>query len=423
MRKIWLLIQENSLPEHGMLNRHANFAKYLPEYGYQPVVVVASKTRCSQRQMITSNEPFVVDESHGFPFVYIRVNDYGDSMKKRLVAIVEYHLRLIKHSKELAQAFGIPDVVLGSSNYPITPTLAIKLAKRFHAKSICEIRDLWPLSLEEYGIIKRGGLIAKAMYVLERYNYRKSDAIIFTMAGGASYIVDKKWDIESGGDIDLSKVFHINNGVDLETFERNTKEKTFCHPALEPNGRAKLVYAGSIRKANGLGFIVDLADEMKSDPVDFIIMGDGGERAELEKDAERRGLSNIWFIGNVDKPFIPSALSRGTLMLLMYSASQSDLSKYGMSQNKLFDYLASGKPVISNLPSAYSIVNEQDCGIERSFDNARECAQVIRRMLSDHEKMDEWSKNSRKAALAYSFRSLAGKLASIVDSIVCPPRN
>ena len=88
-----------------------------------------------------------------------------------------------------------------------------------------------------------------------------------------------------------------------------------------------------------------------------------------------------------------------------------------MSQNKLFDYLASGKPVLSNLPSNYSIINKYDCGIERSFTGPEDFAEQIRQMISDKDSMKRWGENARTTAELYSFVSHTNHLIDIIEDI------
>ena len=349
--------------------------------------------------------------------MYIRIKDYGESMKRRILAIFEFHKRLNKYADTFAEMFGKPDVILGSNGYPLSPWLANRFAKKYNAASICEICDLWPLSLEEYDIIKTGGAIAKAMYVLERKNYEGADAIVFSMEGGADYIRDKGWDVGSGGKIDLSKVHHINNGIDLEAFKHNAATYDCPVDALEDNGKLKIVYAGSVRKANNIGYLVDVAQCMRDDEdIEFVALGAGDELEELRERVRDLELTNIVFPGAIDKREIPASLEKA-LLLLLYSSSQVNLSQYGMSQNKLFDYLASGKPVLSNLPSNYSIVNKYDCGIERSFADPEDFANQIREMISDKDSMKRWGDNARATAELYSFVSHTNHLIDIIEDI------
>lgn len=416
MKTVWSIMMDNCLPEHGPHNRHFWFAVHLAKQGYFPVVFVASRERGNAIQMIEGKEPYKVDMSYGFPFVYIRIKDYGESMKKRVLAIFEFHKRLMEHADEFAELFGKPDVILGSNGYPLSPWLANRWAKKFDAKSICEICDLWPLSLEEYGIISKGGPIAKAMYQLEKKNYEDADAIIFSMEGGADYIQDKRWDTANGGKIDLSKVHHINNGIDLDAFKENIDTRNNVLPQLEEGKKAKIVYAGSLRTANNIGYIIDVAEKMQNEDVEFFAIGGGDELEDLRREVGNRGLDNIQFSGPIDKRDVPSALRNATLLLL-YSSSQTNLSRYGMSQNKLFDYLATGRPILSNLPTKYSIINGYDCGVEKQFESPDEFAETIREMISDQEAMKRWGENALSTAELYSFEHHTNHLIRIIEEI------
>ena len=415
-KTIWTIMMDNCLPEHGPHNRHFWFAKHLKDQGYNPVVFVASRERGNAIQMIKDDAPFKVDDSYGFPFVYIRIKDYGESMKKRILAIFEFHKRLNKYADTFAEMYGKPDVILGSNGYPLSPWLANRFAKKYHAASICEICDLWPLSLEEYDIIKPGGAIAKAMYVLERKNYENADAVIFSMEGGGDYIRDKGWDVGSGGKIDLAKVHHINNGTDIEAFLKNERAYPCELPEMRSAGKTRIVYTGSMRAVNNVGYMIDVASEIKNNDVLFVMIGGGDRLEDLRADAEARCLDNIVFPGPVAKCKIPGILSQADLLLVAFS-SENGVARYGMSPNKLFDYLASGKPLLSNVPPYYSIIDEYECGIERSFTSPQAFADQILEMISDKDSMKRWGENARATAELYSFVSHTNHLIEIIEDI------
>lgn len=108
-----------------------------------------------------------------------------------------------KNAKESAKYFEKPDVIIGSSAHPLCAVLAIKLAKKYGAKSTVEIRDLWPESIVAMGIAKASNPIIRMLYIFERKIYERADAVIFTFEGGYDYIKMKGWD----STIPQSKVF------------------------------------------------------------------------------------------------------------------------------------------------------------------------------------------------------------------------
>ena len=143
-----------------------------------------------------------------------------------------------------------------------------------------EVRDLWPESIVEYNKISRKNPIIQILYQLEKWIYKKADQLIFTMEGGKEYIRDKGWDKV----VDLKKVNHVNNGVDLEEFEENYKKYQINDSDLMNDSTFKVVYVGSIRQVNNLGTLVDAAKYLKDDKsIQILIYGDGTEKKKLEK--------------------------------------------------------------------------------------------------------------------------------------------
>lgn len=125
---------------------------------------------------------------------------------------------------------------------------------------------------------------------------------------GKDYIEDKGWSIGTGGVIDLNKVYHINNGVNLELFDASRIENPYTDDDLDDPNYFKFVYAGSIRKANNLERIVDAARYLpKESRIKIIIFGDGDERSLLEKNAFRKGFLTLFLRGkskNVSYPLL-----------------------------------------------------------------------------------------------------------------------
>ena len=147
---------------------------------------------------------------------------------------------------------------------------------------------MWPLALEEYDIIKRGGMIARALYMVERKNYERADAIVFSMEGGAEYLCDKGLDTKSGGSISLDKVHYINNGVELSVYDRNAATYSYSLDCAG-NETRKIVYTGSVRAVNDISSLVDVAALMTKDPVKFYIVGGGDKLQEVRGKARSLG--------------------------------------------------------------------------------------------------------------------------------------
>ena len=127
-------------------------------------------------------------------------------------------------------------------------------------------------------------------------------------------------------------------------------------------------------------------------------------------------MDNIVFTGPVPKRCIPGILSKADLLLVAFT-SENGVAKYGMSLNKLFDYLASGKPLLSGMPPYYSVIEKYDCGVERSFANSGDFADQVRQMISDKDSLKRWGENSHSTAELYSFVSHTNHLIEIIEDI------
>ena len=193
--------------------------------------------------------------------------------------------------------------------------------------------------------------------------YKKADALIFTKEGDTDYIKEKRWNLEQGGDIDLNKAHYINNGVDSEAFTESIKEKVLNDNDLESEC-FNVTYVGSIRPVNNIGNILDAASLLKGNKdIQFLIYGDGNEKSMLEKRVEDEGLTNVKMKGYINKEFIPYILSKSSVNILNYSQTQYNWSR-GNSSNKLFEYMASAKPIVSTVKMGYSIIEKYNCGLE-----------------------------------------------------------
>lgn len=414
MKKIWIFNHygANQFIEHG--GRHINFAKNLIQAGYEPTIFVASSLHNSDINLIKDNTLFSRDSSEKVPFVFVKTDSYKGNGFGRIKNMFQYYFRLFK----VAKNFEKPDVIIGSSVHPLSCVAAIQLAKKYKCKCIVEIRDLWPESIVVYSEISKKNPIIWMLYKLEKWIYKSADELIFTMEGGKDYIAQKGWDKEHGGNVDLNKVHSINNGVDLAMFNYNKEQYTFEDADLDDTDTFKVIYTGSIRKVNNISMIVDTASYMQANGysyIKFLVYGDGNEREELEKHCKEKNLNNIVFKGQVDKKFIPYILSRSDLNLM--HVQQTDIMRYGCSLNKLFEYLASGKPILSDLIVGYDLLERYNCGVTLKDITAEVISREILKIYNlPKEELDKMSNNALEASKDYDFKKLTEKLICIIEN-------
>ena len=400
-------------PEYGHLNRHYNFGKYLKRMGHDPTVFVGSFLHNTKIQMIKDRSYIKKYENIDYPYYFIKTCDYSKSKLKRVYAMFEFYRNLLKSVKCLER----PDVILGSSAHPLAAIAAIKLSKKFGCQSIVEVRDLWPESFIAYGIVNKNNPILRLMYAGEKWIYKNADKLVFTMKGGRDYIIEKGWDKENGGPVDINKVYHINNGVDLEVFNYNKEHYQLIDKDLDNPDTFKVVYTGSIRLVNNVKSIVDAAVEIKKlgvKNVKFLIYGDGNDKIPLEKYCKQNDIDNVVFKGFVDKRNIPYILSKSDINIFHFE--QNKIKKYGASLNKMFEYFASGKPTLSDCEFGYDLIKAYQCGIVIDNANAEDIAKEI--IALTRMSPNEYSKlciNSLRAAKDYDFKNLTNNLVHLIN--------
>ncbi|MBR2577983.1 MAG: glycosyltransferase family 4 protein [Erysipelotrichaceae bacterium] len=406
--KIWIMNHYAAHMRTDKGGRHYWFAKYLDKMGYQPVVF------CAYKEQEKLWEKKMAEDIHT-PFINVKVHGTRDGGLTRIINMVSFYFNVKKAAIQFAKTDGRPDIILASSVHPLTLIAGEQLAKRYGVPCICEMRDLWPEAIVAYSKkIKKDSLLAKMLYAGEKWIYTRADALIFTQEGGPDYIREKGWDSEHGGPIDLKKAYHINNGVDLEAFDKNLKEFYYEDEDMDDSDTFKVVYAGAIRRINNLGLIVDAAKLVKDPKIRFVIFGHGDPLEPLKQRLVEEDIHNVVFKGRVNKQYIPSIDARADVNLVHWE--MNPLLRVGESYNKSFEYFAAGKPVFYTVRPGYSIVEKYKCGLLTEGFTPQDIANGIEKIaaMSDKEKKT-MAKNARKVAEIYDFKNHTKKLVEIIN--------
>lgn len=408
---IWIVNHYAIPPSMGGLVRHYYFSKYLQKKRHNVKIFTSSKIHNTDINMIKDKSLYKEEMEDGVEYTFVRSRDYKGNGLDRIINMIDTPFKIQKamrcfYKKEK------PDVIYTSSPDLFVAFFALLFGKMHRIPVVVEIRDLWPESIVEYNGMSRKNPIIQILYQLEKWIYKKADQLIFTMEGGKEYIKDKGWDKK----INLDKVNHVNNGVDLEEFAEDVKRYQIQDNDLEDEKFFKVIYVGSVRRANNIETLVNVGKELKqrgNDKIRIIIYGDGTDRESLEKRCKTEGLDNVIFKGKVEKKYIPYILSKSNLNILNYK--QANTWKYGGSQNKQFEYLASGRPICSNVKMGYSIIRTNDCGVEDNIISTKDYADVVLKYAEmSEEKYKQECENAKKAAQNYDYETLSNRLEVIL---------
>ena len=385
-------------------------AQYLIELGHDVTIISGSYLHNTSINLITDNKKFITKKYDGIKFIHIKTNSYQGNGIKRFFNLILFFFRLLL----LSRKFEKPDVIAQIATVPFGTSIYY-IAKKFKAKYIIDVVDLWPESFVAYGLISKKNPLIKIAYKAEKWLYQKADEIVFSMEGGKDYIVEKGWDLESGGKIDLKKVHYINNGVDLKDFDSNKSLFKISDEDLENNNIFNIIYLGSIRLANNLKQLIDAAEVLKNEgKIQFLIYGDGEDRDFLENYCKIKRLINVKFKQKwVELKYVPYILSRSYLNILNYKPNP--ISRFGGSQSKSFQYMASGKPICANIKFGYCPITKNNLGLAKNFNNPKEYAKAIISFVKmDTNEYDSICFNARKIAENYDYKMLTLKFEKLL---------
>lgn len=397
MKTVWIINHYADIPENGKFTRHYNLALKLIERGYKVKVFTASTVHTTTINYITDGSLYKERNIDGVDFVFIRARDYTNRAKMRPFNMIDYAVNLLKTVKD----FGDVDVVYASAPHTFTWYAARRIARKKQARFLVETRDLWPETFVSMGAFKRSNPVVQVLYAMEKDIYESADHLIFTMAGGWDYIKERGYRVQG--------VSYINNGVDLKKFHTNEKAYASEDFGLDPH-KFNILYTGAMGNVNRVNYLIE-AMELLKDENDIVlsIFGSGAEEEALKAYCRERNLDNVVFKGRVPKDKVPAILAQSQLNIIV--GRKIDLYRYGVSLNKMFEYFAAGKPILSNLECEYDMIEAYHCGKTVKGESAESLAEGIRYFKGlSRETYDTYCDNAKKAAVDFDFDTLTDKL-------------
>jgi glycosyltransferase involved in cell wall biosynthesis len=406
--KIVLINHYAGGPELGMEHRPWFMAREWIRAGHQVTVIASGFAHTRTHQ--PSVRGIVCDDNvDGVPYLWIKAPAYQGNGVMRLINIFTFVARLWIRSRRFARRFR-PDVVIASSTYPPDIWPAHRMARFANAKLVYEVHDLWPLSPMELGGYSPKHPFIVLLQRAENYAYKHSHLVASLLPHTLDHMVEHGMDPE--------KFVCIPNGIPADEWD--------CQQALpgehrkvidqaRASGHMILGYTGAHGIANALIPFINAAALVKELPVTFLLTGNGPEKENLRKRAAELGLANVHFAPNVSKRVLPALLDQ--MDVLYVGFQKQSLYRFGVSPNKLFDYMMAGKPIIQAIDAGNDPVAEAGCGLSIEPDNPEAIAHAIRALIStDQEQRNRLGEAGRKYVVQYhDYRILADKFLEALN--------
>ncbi len=243
------------------------------------------------------------------------------------------------------------DVFMGTSP-PMFQAASAWLASALRRRPfVLEIRDLWPDSLVQGGVL-RNRLAIGAFLALERFLYRRASRIIVNSPAYKDYLAERKG-------VRLDRIAVIPNGVETHQFDPDSSGEIF-RQRNDLQGSFVALYAGAIGVANDIPVILQAAEMLRAHhDVVFVLVGDGNTRKACEKTIAERHLTNVRFVGTQPKSAMPEVLAAADVCLATLKPNPVYANVY---PNKVFDYMAAARPTVFSIDGVIRAVLEAASG-------------------------------------------------------------
>lgn len=414
--KVLLINHYAGSPSHGMEFRPYELGTRWARSGNEVTIVAASYSHVRTSQPTVSRSA-VTEYIGGVRYIWIPVPRYAGNGVKRALNVFAFVHRARSLVDRLSREWR-PDVAIASSTYPLDILVAEAAARADHTAIIFEVHDLWPLSPIELGGMSASHPFIRLMQWSEERAYSRADKVVSLLPCTREYMI--------GRGMAPEKFVYIPNGVDT----RRTAATTDCAPAIHREailresraGRLVVGYAGAHGVANGLDVVLDAAELLRGMPVSFVLVGDGSERQALVQRATRSGLDNVLFLPPVPRNEVDAVLHLFDVGLL--TLQPQPLFRFGISPNKLMDYMLVGLPVIQAVAAGNDIVGDAGCGVTVPPGNAEALAGAVRTFVSmPHTQLHDMGSRGRAYVLEHhDYDGLAARFASTMAGVLASKR-
>lgn len=401
-KTIWIVHQYASTPEAGMGGRHFYLGRELAKQGYK-IYVIASGSHHLLREKPDLQQPFKIETlAEGFHFVWVDMPDYEEAhSRQRALNWFLFPWRIQKLARLIPDK---PDAVLSSSPSPIAFLGAQRLARKFRARLVFEVRDIWPLTLTEIGGYSPKHPFIRLMQWVEDKAYRDSDAVVSNLKNAIEHMISRG--------MHPAKFTWVPNGFSLTEVNQNASLNETASKKIPP-GKFIVGYTGTLGVANALDTFIEAAGRLREHTgIAFLLVGGGKEKSALQAIVNAKKANNIVFIDPIPKVEIQAMLSRFDACYI--GLTKDPLFRFGVSPNKLFDYLYSGKPIIYGIESGdYKPVFDANAGIQIPAEDAQQLADAVLKLYRmSAEERATMGANGRKVAIEqYEYGRLASSLA------------
>lgn len=369
---IWFIHPYAGGPGVGRYDRPFHLARHWQALGRRAVVLTPS-----QHHLLDTPRQPGVEQIGGVTYEFIRSPAYRGNGLGRIVNMATFTAQLVRQGEALAARHGRPALVIASSPHPYAWFAAERLARRFGARSVFEVRDLWPLSLVELAGVAPAHPLVRFTGWLEKRAYRKADAVV-------SLLPCTRDHMQALG-LDAQRWHYVPNGIEPDVTAGGSADTppTVLARRWRAEGRTVVVYAGALGRPNHVESLVH-AMALQRDAggnAAAVIVGRGELQEQLRQMVTQLKLEDrVALFEQIPKKDVLGLLQEASAGYI--SLRPEPLFRFGVSPNKLFDYMQAALPVLFAVQAGNDPVAEAGCGVSVDPGNPQAISDGIARLAA-----------------------------------------
>ena len=382
--------------------RHHEFALYLAAHGHKVTVITSPVSYLTGDSVASSSLTNSVGDETGVRV--IRAYTYR-ALHKSFVHRVFAFVSFMTSSFFIGLGVRNVDVVWGTSPPIFQGVTAWLLARIKRVPFLFEVRDLWPQFAIAVGVL-RNPILIKLSAWLERFLYRRADTLVVNSPAYIAHVTERG----------ARRVELVPNGADPEMFDPADDGRAF-RSANHLEDKFVVLYAGAHGLSNDLGVLLESARLLAGtdSAIRIVFLGDGKEKPALQEQAAGMGLTNVLFLPPVPKTRMPAALAGAVACLAILKPLEEYKTTY---PNKVFDYMAAGRPVALAIDGVIrEVVEAAGCGIFAQPGDPSALAEAIQTLASDPGRSRQMGLAGRKYLEEHFSRNkIAEKLLNVLTA-------
>lgn len=373
--------------------RHAEFARALAARGQRVTVIASSVSYLTGKERGAGKQP-----AAQAPGVQVLKAATYRGLHRSFVHRLLSFLTFTVSSFFIGLRVKNVDLVWGTTPPIFQSFTAWLLARLKGAPFLLEVRDLWPAFAAQVGVLRNPALIAASQW-LERFLYRHADQLVVNSPGFVEHVQARRG----------RRIAVVPNGAEAAMFDPSASGAEFRERHGLPAAACVVLYAGAHGLSNDLGVVLQAADLVKAEKkIIILLVGDGKDKQALEAQAAQLTLDNVRFLPPIPKTQMPEALAAADAGLAILKPIKLYSTVY---PNKVFDYMAAGRPVLLAIDGVMrKVVEEAGAGVFVPPGDAQALAQAMINLCGEPAKARAMGRAGRAYLEAHFDRAQLAEL-------------